>query len=217
MPSPILSYQRRTSPIHTIPALMKLLVLLAVTVSLYMTGLGVHALLFAASLPLVALSHLQFSDFLHDLKPVVYYGIFIAVVEAVSALLFGGIPVAFDPPTLSELSQNSSVLLVSRLVVAMSYTSVFFRTTSNLELRESLESVERVLTFGRSSLSFSRAFALFLNFLPQLFGIWAGLDKAWRARCGKRGLRKVLALLPVFITLSMKKANDTLLSIRNRR
>lgn len=215
MPSPILSYQRRNSLIHKAPALLKLFVLLGMAVALYLTGLEIHGILFAISLIAVLISGIPFKDFLHDLKPVAFYGLFIAVVEIVGAMLYGG--VLLESFGDGSWRTNSSVLLVSRLVVAMSYTSLFFRTTSNLEIRQSLESVEMAVSFGHSRLFFSRAFALFLNFLPQLFAIWAGLDKAWRARCGKRGIRKVLVLLPVFITLSMKKANDALLSLRNRR
>lgn len=215
MPSPILSYQKRNSLIHRTPALLKLLALLGIAVALYLTGLEIHGILFAVSLVAVPISGISFKDFLHDLKPVTFYGLFIAVVEVVGAMLYGGnLLESFGD---GMWKTNSSVLLVSRLVVAMSYTSLFFRTTSNLEIRQSLERVELAVSFGHSRLSFSRAFALFLNFLPQLFSIWANLDKAWKARCGKRGIRKILVLLPVFITLSMKKANDTLLSLRNRR
>lgn len=215
MPSPILSYQKRNSLIHRTPALLKLLALLGIAVALYLTGLEIHGILFAVSLVAVPISGISLKDFLHDLKPVTFYGLFIAVVEVVGAMLYGGnLWESFGD---GRWKTNSSVLLVSRLVVAMSYTSLFFRTTSNLEIRQSLEDVETALTFGRSNLSFSKAFALFLNFLPQLFAIWTGLDKTWKARCGKRGIRKILVLLPVFITLSMKKANDTLMSLRNRR
>lgn len=215
MPSPILSYQKRNSLIHGMPAILKLVILLGMVVALYLTGLEIHGILFAISLVVVLISGIPFKDFLHDLKPVAFYGLFIAVIEVVGAVLYGG--VLLESFENGMWRTNSSVLLVSRLVVAMSYTSLFFRTTSNLEIRQSLEKAELAVSFGHSHLSFSRAFALFLNFLPQLFAIWAGLDKAWRARCGKRGIRKVLVLLPVFITLSMKKANDALLSLRNRR
>lgn len=116
----------------------------------------------------------------------------------------------------SVVLTNGNYMLLSRLVVAMTYTSIFFRTTSHREIREALEKIELGVTFGHSKLTFSKAFALFLNFLPQLFSIWASLDKAWRARQGKRGIRKILVLMPVFISLSIKKANDTLLSIKNR-
>lgn len=215
MPSPILSYQKRNSLIHRTPALLKLLALLGIAVALYLTGLKIHGILFAVSLVAVLISSISFKDFLHDLKPVTFYGLFIAVVEVVGAMFYGGnLLESFGD---GMWKTNSSVLLVSRLVVAMSYTSLFFRTTSNLEIRQTLERVELTVSFGHSRLSFSRAFALFLNFLPQLFAIWANLDKAWKARCGKRGIRKILVLLPVFITLSMKKANDTLMSLRNRR
>lgn len=215
MPSPILSYQKRNSLIHRTPALLKLLALLGIAVALYLTGLEIHGILFAVSLVAVPISGISLKDFLHDLKPVTFYGLFIAVVEVVGAMFYGGNLLGSFGDGMWKT--NSSVLLVSRLVVAMSYTSLFFRTTSNLEIRQSLERVELAVSFGHSRLSFSRAFALFLNFLPQLFAIWANLDKAWKARCGKRGIRKILVLLPVFITLSMKKANDTLLSLRNRR
>lgn len=215
MPSPILSYQKRNSLIHRTPALLKLLALLGIAVALYLTGLEIHGILFAVSLVAVLISSISFKDFLHDLKPVTFYGLFIAVVEVVGAMFYGGNLLGSFGDGMWKT--NSSVLLVSRLVVAMSYTSLFFRTTSNLEIRQSLEDVETALTFGRSNLSFSKAFALFLNFLPQLFAIWTNLDKAWKARCGKRGIRKILVLLPVFITLSLKKANDTLMSLRNRR
>lgn len=215
MPSPILSYQKRNSLIHRTPALLKLLALLGIAVALYLTGLDIQGILFAVSLVAVLISSISFKDFLHDLKPVTFYGLFIAVVEVVGAMLYGGnLLESFGD---GMWKTNSSVLLVSRLVVAMSYTSLFFRTTSNLEIRQSLERVELTVSFGHSRLSFSRAFALFLNFLPQLFAIWANLDKAWKARCGKRSIRKILVLFPVFITLSMKKANDTLMSLKNRR
>ena len=215
MSSPILSYQKRTSLIHKTPALLKLALLLGIAIALYLTGFGVHCLLMVVALLLVWVSKIQLKDFLHDLRPVVFYSIFIALVEATGSLLYGG--VFFISLRDGAWKNNGSVLLVSRLVVAMSYTSLFFRTTSNLEIRQSLERVELAVSFGHSRLSFSKAFALFLNFLPQLFAIWTGLDKTWKARCGKRGIRKILVLLPVFITLSMKKANDTLMSLRNRR
>lgn len=215
MPSPILSYQKRNSLIHRTPALLKLLALLGIAVALYLTGLEIQGILFAVSLVAVLISSISFKDFLNDLKPVTFYGLFIAVVEVVGAMLYGGnLWESFGD---GMWKTNSSVLLVSRLVVAMSYTSLFFRTTSNLEIRQSLERVELAVSFGHSRLSFSRAFALFLNFLPQLFAIWTGLDKTWKARCGKRGIRKIIVLLPVFIALSMKKANDTLMSLKNRR
>ena len=215
MSSPILSYQKRNSLIHRTPALMKLLALLGIAVALYLTGLEIHGILFAVSLVAVLISSISFRDFLHDLKPVAFYILYIEVVEVVGAMLYGGnLWESFGD---GMWKTNSSVLLVSRLVVAMSYTSLFFRTTSNLEIRQSLERVELAVSFGHSRLSFSKAFALFLNFLPQLFAIWTGLDKTWKARCGKRGIRKIIVLLPVFIALSMKKANDTLMSLRNRR
>ena len=86
MSSPILSYQKRTSLIHKTPALLKLALLLGIAIALYLTGFGVHCLLMVVALLLVWVSKIQLKDFLHDLRPVVFYSIFIALVEAAGSL-----------------------------------------------------------------------------------------------------------------------------------
>jgi len=218
MASPIFSFQKRKSLLHNCPALVKLAILLAIAIIAYRTRPIFHVVLFFSAIILVLVSHISFKDFLYDLKPIIYYCIFIVVVEFLSSLIFGGVPTValLEPNAGHYWTADNSILLISRLLVTMAYASIFFRTTSNLELQQSLERVELFITFGKSNLAFSKSFALFLNFLPQLFAIWNNLDKAWRARQGKGGVRKVLVLMPVFITLSIKKANDTLLSLRNR-
>ena len=219
MASPIFSFQKRKSLTHNCPALIKLVLLLAVAIITYRTSLIFHVSFLVLAIVLTLASHISFKDFLHDLKPICYYSIFIIVLELISSLLFGGFPsfASLEPGSKNYWTNDNSVLLISRLLVTMAYASLFFRTTSNLELQESMEKVEYAITFGHSNLAFSKSFALFLNFLPQLFAIWNKLDKTWRARQGKRGIRKILVLIPVFITLSIKKANDTLLSLLNRR
>ena len=227
MTEAILSYNKRDSLIHNTPAILKLLILFCVTVATYFTTLPYHGGLFFLAVLLVLIAKIPLKNFLHDLKPIIYYCIFILVLDVLTILFFDKTPMPISTeleedavsPTISFftlLKQKGNFTLMSKLVVSMAYTSIFFRTTSHLEMRQSLEKIESSITFGQSKLTFSKTFALFLNFLPQLFAIWNSLDLAWRARGGKRTPRKVVVLLPVFISLSLKKASETLLAIKNR-
>lgn len=225
MKEAIFSYNKRDSLIHKIPAILKLVVLFCLPLALHLTILPYHLGFFMMAVILVFVAKLPLKSFLRDLKPMIYYCLFILVIDVLTILLFDKTPMPIDmdetavSPSMSFwtiLLEKGNFTLMSRLVVSMAYTSIFFRTTSHLEMRESLEKIESCITFGHSKLTFSKAFALFLNFLPQLFAIWNSLDLAWRARCGKRTIRKIIVLLPVFITLSLKTANQTLLSIKNR-
>ena len=230
MKEAIFSYNKRDSIIHKTPAIVKLLILFCVPLITYFTPLVYHAGLFALAIILVLLAKIPLKSFLRDLRPIIYYCIFILIIDVLTILLFDKTPMPISAelsaeleesvsPTLnffSILKEKGNFLLMSRLVVSMAYTCIFFRTTSHLEMRQSLEKIESCITFGHSKLTFSKAFALFLNFLPQLFAIWNSLDLAWRARGGKRTVHKIIALLPVFISLSLKKANQTLLALKNR-
>lgn len=227
MTEAILSYNKRNSLIHKIPAIVKLIILFCIPLALYYTALPYHLVFFALAVVLFLIAKLPIKSFLRDLKPIVYYCIFILIIDILTILLFDKTPMpietSIDETAVSPsmgfwtvLLEKGNFTLMSRLLVSMAYTSIFFRTTSHLEMRQSLEKIESCITFRQSKLTFSKSFALFLNFLPQLFAIWNSLDLAWRARCGKRTLRKIIVLLPVFITLSIKKANETLLAIKNR-
>ena len=231
MKEAIFSYDKRDSLIHKAPAVLKLLILFCVPLITYFTELPYHATLFVIAVILALIAKIPLKSFLRDLKPIIYYCFFILIIDVLTILLFDKTPMPISTelsaeleestvsPTLSFftiLKEKGNFLLMSRLVVSMAYTSIFFRSTSHLEMRQSLEKIESCVTFGHSNLTFSKAFALFLNFLPQLFAIWNSLDLAWRARGGKRTPRKIVVLLPSFISLSLKKANQTLLALKNR-
>lgn len=228
----ILSYNKRNSLIHRIPAIVKLIILFCIPLVLYFTPLFYHLGLFAFAFILFLIAKLPIKSFFRDLKPIVYYCFFIFIIDVLTILLFDKTPMPIESGTIEAgldesavspsmgfwtiLLEKGNFALMSRLLVSMAYTSIFFRTTSHLEMRQSLEKIESFITLGQSKLTFSKSFALFLNFLPQLFAIWNSLDLAWRARKGKRTPRKIVVLLPTFITLSIKKANETLLAMKNR-
>ena len=204
--NPIFSYSPVKSPIHSIPAILKILVLFAVPVTVYLCPIWVSIALIAL-LPLVALvGRIRIRDFVHDLKPIAIYCLMIVAIDVLSYLLFDA----------KEIVTQRSMYMILRLLCAIEVTSVFFRTTSTFEIRESLQSFEKAVTFGHSSLVASSMFTLFLSFIPQIFATWSALDLSYRARSSKRGPKKAFVLLPLLISMSIKRASTTYLALLNR-
>lgn len=203
----LFSYTRRNSPVHKTPAWIKLAVLLATPVTIYLTPVWVCISLMAIYALLVAVSLAGFSGFLRDIRPILVYCVMIVMIDILSWLFLN---------RERDIITQTSMLMILRLVCATEAASVFFRTTGTYEIGNTLRGIERAVTFGRTRYAVSGMFTLFLGFLPQIFRTWSEIDAAYRSRGGKRGIRKVFVLLPVLITISMKKAETTRLSLLAR-
>ena len=204
---PLFSFSKGKSLIHRTPAWLKLLVLIAVPVTISLTPLYVCLALMAAFAVLAMSSGMGFTRFLRDLRPIAVYCIMIVLIDVLSYVFFS--------KSRAVVTQNS-LNLILRLLCAMEATSVFFRTTSNYEITSTLQAIERAVTFGHSKLVISGMLSLFLSFLPQIFRTWSDIDCAYRSRGGKRGPAKIVTLLPVLITASMKKASTTYMALLDR-
>lgn len=203
----LFSYTASDSIIHRTPAGLKILLLFCVPVTVLLCPIEVCLVLIAVFPILALVGKIRLLDFLRDLRPIVIYCLMIVSIDVLSYLFFH---------RNNEIVTQRSLYTILRLLCAIETTSVFFRTTSTYEIGSSLQTVERVLTFGKSRLVLSGIFSLFLGFLPQIFATWSSLDLAYRARGGKKGISKVLTLFPLLITMSMKKATTTYLALLNR-
>ena len=203
----LFSYTASDSIIHRTPAGLKILLLFCVPVTVLLCPIEVCLVLIAVFPILALVGKIRLLDFLRDLRPIVIYCMMIVSIDVLSYLLFH---------RNDEIVTQRSLYTILRLLCAIEATSVFFRTTSTYETGSALQTVERVLTFGKSRLVLSGIFSLFLGFLPQIFATWSSLDLAYRARGGKKGISKVLTLFPLLITMSMKKATTTYLALLNR-
>lgn len=203
----LFSYTASDSIIHRTPAGLKILLLFCVPVTVLLCPIEVCLVLIAVFPILALVGKIRLLDFLRDLRPIVIYCMMIVSIDVLSYLLFH---------RNDEIVTQRSLHTILRLLCAIEATSVFFRTTSTFETGSALQTVERVLTFGKSRLVLSGIFSLFLGFLPQIFATWSSLDLAYRARGGKKGISKALTLFPLLITMSMKKATTTYLALLNR-
>ena len=94
------------------------------------------------------------------------------------------------------------------ILLAFCAASLFFSVTTTMEIRESLDR----LRLKRLSLGLS----LMLGFLPRFFALWEGAELAYRARCGRRGLPQLLALIPLVMERMLLSAGETAAALEAR-
>jgi energy-coupling factor transporter transmembrane protein EcfT len=62
----------------------------------------------------------------------------------------------------------------------------------------------------------SLGIALLLGFLPQFFEIWETASKAYAARAGKKGIFRIIALIPIVSEGMMERAEKTARALEAR-
>ena len=192
---PLFSYRRGTSFLHRMSPLLKLLLLFGFTALIFF--FPNYVLFYSAFFIFFArFIGLSFLEQLRDLKPILPYCLLLVSLHVFSVFIK------------TETDIKDLTFLILKLVCLMQISSLFFNTTSSLQLKEALE---KILPFKVALL-----FSLFLFFIPTLFSIWTKLDYSWKARGGKKGLLKIFKLFPIFISESLYKGQKLMYALRNR-
>lgn len=166
---------------------------------------------------------------MEDIKPVLYYGALLIFMNFLiyiftygfNTLIQNAMNSCNDPvKLLNLLRQNETAIMLVKLFCIMQSTSIFFKTSTSLQIRQGLEDIElffRTLFRLSKKCRVSNAIAMFINFIPLVWQIWNELKRAWFARKGKNGIRMYLSLLPQLFSVGLKKAWNTAraVSIRN--
>jgi len=187
----VFKYKTKKGLLHKVPALIKLLLLLPLSVfCMSLPPLWLGAGIFSAVIAAFIFG-LSAHDQLTDFKPAFYYAVLMYALSVFSNF--------FDNFKLMPLNQFFTVLIPDseylritlRLVLIVQISALIFRTTSALEIREAVR---------------LEIISLFLGFIPEIFKIWTSINLAWKARGGKDGLAKIKTLCFILITLSFEKA-----------
>jgi biotin transport system permease protein/energy-coupling factor transport system permease protein len=206
----VFKYKTMRGPLHRLPALLKLFLLLPLSVfclSLPSTGLAAGI---AAAAGIAFFCSFTLREQLADLKPAVFYAALMYGLSVFSTLLENA--EARQSAVLAEaFMPRQEFLIVSlRLTLVVQLSSLLFRSTSSVELRDALAAIERFLRVKVFHLplkyKFSGTLSFFLCFIPAVFEIWAAVNLAWKARAGKQGMRKIKTLVFILITLSLEKS-----------
>jgi energy-coupling factor transporter transmembrane protein EcfT len=191
----IFQYKTKKGLYHKIPAVIKLVLLLPLSIFCVSFPSG-WLLTGTLTVIIIALiGGITPKEQLCDLKPVFIYGVFMYLLSVFSNL--------FEYPVITRsfpdlytifiiLKPNADYLhLALRLTLIVQLSALLFRTTSSLEIRGLLR-IESI--------------SVFLMFIPEIFKIWTSINLAWKARGGKNGLVKIKTLLFVLISLCFEKA-----------
>jgi biotin transport system permease protein len=194
----IFRYKTIKGPLHKLPALLKLFLLLPLSV--FCMSLPPKHLIFGIITAVLFAFFCKFSirEQLTDLKPAVFYAALMYALSVFSALwdyfpkMDGPIFVVFTP-------QTEFIRIALRLFLIIQISALFFRTTSSMEIRDSLRVIFPPAIANNIS--------LFLSFIPEIFTLWSKINAAWKVRGGKNGFNKIKTTVFILISLSMEKAN----------
>lgn len=227
--TPLFRYRPADTPLHGMPALLKLTALFTATILAFSGSLPALALL-TLLLPALALaSRLSRESLPGAARTLALWTIMIALFRIVGKPLTA----AVIGPELAETG-----MYAWRLAVVMFAGTIFYETTSGMEIRDALFSIQECLyggiAFFRRMIPFAKhktplrlpdfAFLLSLTlvFIPRVFEAWSNLEMAWRARCGdaRRGFAapftRITTLVPLFVLRLLALAAETDRAIRNR-
>ena len=225
------SYKPGSSFLHRCPAWIKIILLPVVSIAVFKLPFYCAAGLCFVQIILACVLKFTICEQLRDLKAVLYYAAFLIFTKVIgnigagistgslSAIKLSAIPqliVAFF------IAEASTWALLLRLLCVMQTASLIFKTSTSLQIREGLESMElavrKVLrkifrprhpANAKTHAPIAQAVSLFICFIPQVSKNWQQAERAWKARGGRKSLRMFVVLLPVFFSVGMKQAYNT--------
>jgi biotin transport system permease protein/energy-coupling factor transport system permease protein len=221
----VFRYKKGSSLCHRLPAPVKfVLMLCAALVVMFLP-------LYAVCAGIVLMAAFAFAcgftpkEQAADMKPALYYAAFLFMLSA-AASLFSALNanLARDPANIAGMAVPAAkagaeyVLYAARLALVMQLSALFFRTTTSIEIKKTLCAVEiLVRSFIRRcplaknispDARWGKSAALMISFIPTLFELWEKLNRAYRARGGRGGLKKYRVLLVALIALSFHHASQ---------
>jgi len=217
MKQAVFKYKIVKGPLHKLPAMLKLFILLPLSgFCMSISALWLEAVIVILILT-AFICGFTLREQLTDLKPAAIYAFLMYDLSVISNLLEN-----FNNMTNADLAaafipREDFLKIALSLAVVMQLSALLFRTTSSLEIREGLLTIERFIRSVFSRLPFlgkrippnprfAQNITLFLCFIPEIFQTWSSIDLSWKARGGKQGLAKIKTVVFVLISLSFEKA-----------
>ncbi|MDR3122160.1 MAG: energy-coupling factor transporter transmembrane protein EcfT [Treponema sp.] len=195
------AYRPGNSFLHRLGGGWKLLALFLISTLAFALGLPV----LAAGTVLVIVGSLAAGmrpwELLRGVKPLLLMALLVTLCRSLGT--DSERPVFFDRRGCAE-----GLLFGWGIVLAFCAASLFFSITTMTEIKDALDK----LRFKRLSLGL----ALMLGFLPRFFAVWEAAELAYRARCGKRGLPQLLALVPLTMERMIISAGETAAALEAR-
>lgn len=216
------SYKPGKSFLHLCPAWCKILALPILNVLIF--KLPFYFSLFFVIIQTFFEFFLRFSikEQFADVKPIIFYALLLLFAKITGQIFSGNISFKnfFSDFYHFFLSEKDTFILLLKLFCLMQLASLVFKTSTSLQLREGFESIElyiRKIFHLKAKAPLAELLSLFVAFIPQVARNWNQATSAWYARGGKKNLRMLLVLLPVFFSVGMKGAYNSARAISIRK
>lgn len=224
----LFSFRPDTTIIHRASALIKLPTMMGLTICIFQTSfpllIGLTLSIFILSL----IARVPLSSYKKNIRIILEYALIIIFFK------IAGKPLHWEiiHPLIRE-----SLLYLWRLTLVFLTGSLFYETTSTLEIRYALTSIQSVIERAFSYIThksghntdkkneiinFGLLLSLTISFIPRIFDTWTVMNRAWKARDGykRSGITAVwrtwMVLIPALFIKLMAIASDTDRAIRNR-
>jgi len=202
-------YKKGSTPLHRLPAGLKLAFLLLISLASFFPGTETQSLVLLGAIAAILIA-LSFAAgigpwaLLRGSGPlflVILWGFFLQAVE-------------FFPLKINPAGFHAAVIFSLRMGAAFSAGTLLFSVTTPYEIRKSLSRLETFLHIKKPALGLY--ISLMLGFLPQFFKVWEDLCLAWKSRAGKKNLLFIVVVVPIAIEKMMRKAAETATAMEAR-
>ena len=191
--SSIFKYKTIKGPLHKIPALIKIIFFLLLSIfCITLPPLWLCAgILFLVLISFIC--RITLKEQLTDLKPALFYAILMYILSLLSNFteIYPPLFISYSSLRFFFTPRGDYLQITLRLILIVQLSALFFRTTSSLEIRETVRM--NIIT-------------LFFMFIPEIFNTWENINLAWKARRGSEGFYKIKSLFFVLISVSFNKA-----------
>lgn len=199
----LFSYRHCDSLVHRIPAWIKLLLLMAVTLGIFSVGLAGVGMFFAATVVFFFLAKTPFSSLVR-LRFILWLALCMVLITLCTFKVEEDHGAYFYSFNLEML--RSDGLYVARFFTTALFALVVFETTSKIQIMDTLSAIEnlicKILPPFRK-LHFALILSITITFIPEIFSQWNKINIAAASRTplNKKGRRpQTLASLNAQLT-----------------
>ena len=210
----LFSYQQGNGILYKIPSFIKILFLIPLTILFFNIEISIA---FIVSILITLLSFflgIKIKTFFHNIKPLFFFVILLFISNTFSHLFSSTLSLKVLIPT------EKDIKILLQMFLTLQITSIFFTTTTSIQIKEGLEDIEiftrkilKKLPFLKKRISadpnISESVSILITFIPKLFVLWQQIDNAWKNRTKKFNIKKISTLLVTFISLCFVQADKT--------
>ena len=209
----LFQYKARSTVIHRFPTGVKFCVLCLSSFTLYGAPQLVIAA-YAVCLVFIALCAKMSSETIKkNCRFLCIYTVCIFLIKII------GMPLTV---ALFKITAAETLFFMQKLALILFTASIFYETTSKLEIFILCEKTERLLCGKKYTGAFSTLFTITLMCVPRVFEVWAQLNYAYDSRTYRRrdiisAYRRFASLLPALIENLLRFAVTVEKALKNRR